>query len=213
MAGLSVTAPFKEVAFAVAGAASPLANRLEAVNTLVRRRGVWEGESTDVEGVVEALRGCGVDPRGQRAAVLGVGGAGRAAALGLALAGARVALVNRGVERGRDVADVYGLEFEPLADFDPSQFDLVVHATPLGRSPEDALPFAVDRLGPSATVVDLVYGEEATRLVAAATACGARAIDGREVLLRQAVPQFRAMTGHELPLELGRRTLGLAVAE
>jgi len=29
------------------------------------------------------------------------------------------------------------------------------------------------------------------------------------VLLYQAAPQFRAMTGRELPLELGRRVLGL----
>ena len=35
------------------------------------------------------------------------------------------------------------------------------------------------------------------------------AIDGREVLLYQAIPQFRAMTGNDLPVELARRVLGL----
>ncbi len=59
-------------------------------------------------------------------------------------------------------------------------------------------------------VVDLVYGEEPTRLVAEAARRGLTAVDGREVLLRQAAPQFRAMTGRELPIELGERALGLA---
>ncbi len=212
IAGLSVTTPYKEVAFALAGAASPLANRLESVNTLVRRRGVWEGESTDAEGVVAALRAHGVDLRERSAAVIGCGGAGRAAALGLALAGARVALVNRGVERGSEAARKLGLPFVTLADLDPARFDLFVHATPLGRGADDALPIDVDRLKPEAVVVDLVYGTGPTPLVAAVRARGRVAIDGREVLLLQAAPQFRAMTGQELPLALGRRVLGLEEA-
>ena len=36
------------------------------------------------------------------------------------------------------------------------------------------------------------------------------AIDGREVLLFQAIPQFRSMTGKELPMNLAREVLGLA---
>ena len=40
LSGLSITAPFKQAALAVAGAASPLAERIGAVNTLVRQGGV-----------------------------------------------------------------------------------------------------------------------------------------------------------------------------
>jgi 3-dehydroquinate dehydratase/shikimate dehydrogenase len=212
LGGLSITTPFKEVAFALAGAASPLADRLEAVNTLVERRGVWEGESTDAEGVVAALRARGLEPRGRAAAVVGCGGAGRAAALGLALAGARVALVNRGVERGSESAKRLGLPFVALADFDPGSFDLLVHATPLGRGGDDELPFDVGRLAGGSVVVDLVYDTAPTRLVETARSRGLVALDGREVLLHQALPQFRAMTGRELPVELGRRVLGIAEA-
>jgi len=207
--GLSVTAPHKDVAFAVSGATSPLAQQLQAVNTLTVRSEVWEGESTDAEGVVEALRARGVEPRGRRAAVVGCGGAGRAAALGLSLAGAEVALVNRGEERGLAAARALGLPFVALADLDPSRFDLFVHATPLGRAAADELPLPLGRLPAGCAVLDLVYGEAPTRLVAEAARRGLVAIDGREVLLRQALPQFRAMTGRELPLDVGRAALGL----
>lgn len=207
--GLSVTTPFKASAVAVAGALSPIAERLSVANTLVFRDGVWEGDSTDGEGVLLALGWHGVPIAGARVAVVGAGGAGRVAALALALAGASVTLVNRDEERGGAVAAGLALPFEPLAAFTPAGFDVIVQATALGRSAADALPFPVDELGPGVVVVELVYGAEPTPLARAARAAGAAVIDGREVLLGQALGQFRRMTGHELPLAVGRRALGL----
>ncbi|MEO8195827.1 MAG: type I 3-dehydroquinate dehydratase [Thermoanaerobaculia bacterium] len=222
LGGLSITTPHKEVAFAVAGATSPLSERLQAVNTLTPRRGVWEGESTDAYGVVEALRARGVEPRGRRIAVIGCGGAGRAAALGLAVAGAEVVLANRGPERGMAAARSLGLPFVPLAELFEERaagspagggFEVYVHATPLGRRNSDELPLPVARLAAGAVVVDLVYGETPTPLVAESRRRGLAAIDGREVLLYQAIPQFRAMTGQDLPVALAGQVLGLTAEE
>jgi 3-dehydroquinate dehydratase/shikimate dehydrogenase len=210
--GLSVTAPHKRAALAVAGAVSPLAESIGAANTLVLHDGVWEAEATDPAGVVGPLVERGIDLAGRTALVVGAGGAGRSAVVGLAQAGARVTLANRGVERGSEAAAALGVPFVPLADVDPAGFDLVIHATSLGRSPDDAPLLDVDRLRPGAVLVDLVYGEGPTALVTAARARGLVAVDGREVLLHQAVGQFRLMTGRDLPLDLGRRVLGLPPA-
>jgi 3-dehydroquinate dehydratase/shikimate dehydrogenase len=211
--GLSITAPHKTTALAVAGAESPLAGRIGAANTLVLRDGVWEAESTDPEGVVAPLHARGLEIAGRRAAVVGVGGGGRAAAVGLAKAGAQVTLFNRDRERGAKAADALGLPCLPLSDLAPAQFDLLVNATPLGRAPEakgEPLPFAVEALRPGAIVIDLVYREEGpTPLLAAAGLQGAVTVDGREVLLSQAQAQFRLMTGRDLPTPLARRLLGL----
>jgi shikimate 5-dehydrogenase len=38
-------------------------------------------------------------------------------------------------------------------------------------------------------------------------------VDGREVLLYQALEQFRLMTGRELPVPLARKALGLPAEE
>jgi 3-dehydroquinate dehydratase/shikimate dehydrogenase len=210
--GLSVTTPHKEAALAVAAAVSPRAERIGAANTLVWNGGVWEGESTDPDGVVLPLQERGIDLTSRRAAVVGTGGAGRSAAEGLAGAGARVTLVNRSIERGQRAATLLGLPFVPLDAFDPTQFDLLVNATSLGRKDGQALPFPVDRLGKDAVVIDLVYTEEPTPLLRAAAARGCVTIDGREVLLDQALGQFRMMTGREMPLHLARRILGLEPA-
>ncbi len=208
--GLSVTAPFKEAALAVAGAESPLAGLIGAANTLVWNQEVWEAEATDPDGVVLPLRDRGIAIEGLEAAVVGAGGAGRSAAEGLTKAGARVTIVNRDPERGQAAADRLKLPFLPLSDFDPSRYSLLVNATSLGRGHDDQLPFAVDRLIPGAVVIDLVYHmDRPTRLLEAAAARGAVAIDGREVLVDQARGQFRMMTGRDLPLNLARRVSGL----
>ena len=146
---------------------------------------------------------------GRKSAVVGCGGAGKAAAYGLELAGAGVTLVNRGRERGERAAEEMGLEFLPLADFDPADYEILIHATSLGHGPDDELPFAVDRVGREATVIDLVYGSTRTRLVRELRALGRRVFGGRSVLLYQAFSQFRLMTGKELEEPLAREILGL----
>ncbi|MFL6198725.1 MAG: type I 3-dehydroquinate dehydratase [Thermoanaerobaculia bacterium] len=208
--GLSVTAPYKEAALAVAGAESPRAGLIGAANTLVWNQEVWEAEATDPDGIVLPLRERGIAIQGRTAAVIGTGGAGRSAAAGLATAGARVMLVNRGAERGLQASSLLGLPFVPLSELDPSAFDILVNATSLGRGDGEALPFPVNGLRTGAVVIDMVYGDGPTPLLREAAARGAVTVDGREVLLGQAVGQFRMMTGRDLPRELVRRIVGLS---
>ncbi len=209
LVGLAVTAPFKEAALAVAAAASPLVEHVGAANTLLRRGELWEAENTDPEGVVAPLAARGVPVAGLRAVVIGAGGAGRAAAVGLANAGARVTVSNRDRERGLSVAHELGLPFVPLAELDASAYGLLVNATSLGREDGEPGPVSAATLPPGAVIVDLVYGRQPTLLAREARARGLVVVDGLEVLLAQAIPQFRILTGAELPLEVGRRAVGL----
>lgn len=210
LVGLSVTSPFKRVAVAVGGAVSPLAEWTGSANTLFRQEGIWQADSTDGIGVSEPIRHQGVGLEGRSVAIVGAGGAGRAAAAALRAEGASVTLVNRGSERGRKAAADLRLPFCTLEQFDPGPFDCLVNATPLGRGDDDELPFEPERLNSVAIVVDLVYRRSSpTRLVETTRASGRIAIDGREVLLYQAIPQFKLMTGHEMPEAESRELLGL----
>lgn len=202
--GLTVTGPHKEAALAAAGQVSRLAGWAGAANTLLRRNGCWRADTADAEGVLAALDARRVAVAGRQVAVVGCGGAGRAAAAGLKRAGAKVTLVNRGLERGRFAGQLLGLPFVPLSDFSPRAYPLVVHATPLRH----AAPFAVEDLHPDAVVVDLVYGSAPTPLMTAAAAGGGTAIDGREVLLIEARRQFQLMTGRRMPAGAARVWLG-----
>ena len=84
--GLSVTLPHKRAVAALVAERSPLAERLGAVNTLVRRQaGGWLGTNTDVEGFMAPLRAN--DWQGRRAVVLGCGGSALAVVAGLEMLG------------------------------------------------------------------------------------------------------------------------------
>ncbi|MGK4578959.1 type I 3-dehydroquinate dehydratase [Kitasatospora sp. HPMI-4] len=194
--GLTVTAPHKEDAVGLADRVAPSARGAGAANVLRQQDGRWYADTTDGAAVLHALAWAGVDPTGQRAAVVGCGGAGRAAALALHLAGASVTLVNRGRARGRQAAALTGLPFVPLAGFSARGYSLLVHATPLA----DRVPFRLAAAAPDTAVLDLVYRDGPTALAVSARSHGLPAIDGREVLIMEMREQFRLLTGRQMPL-------------
>ena len=214
LGGLSVTAPHKAAALAAASEAGELALRTRGANTLLPGPGgaaarPWRAESTDPEGVVGPLGRRGIDLPGRAAVVIGAGGAGRAAAAGLAAAGAEVALANRTESTGRAAAESCGVAFVPLRELQPADFDVVVNATSLGHRAGDPLPCDPASLRASAAAVELVYGGGPTPWSRALAERGVAVVDGREVLLHQGLSQFEAMTGKALPFEAGAAALGL----
>ncbi|HVQ96260.1 MAG TPA: type I 3-dehydroquinate dehydratase [Mycobacteriales bacterium] len=193
--GLTVMGPHKEAALALADAVTPTARAAGSANVLLRRGSRWLAETTDTDAVAAVLARADVRLAGRKVAVVGCGGAGRAAAVGLMRAGAETVLVNRGRDRGRAAAALLGLPFVPLAAFRPDGYSVVVHATPLC----DELPFPADRLPAGAVVVDLVYRPGPTALTAIARDLGLVTIDGWEVLETEVTRQFGLMTGRLLP--------------
>lgn len=199
---LTVSGPLKEAALAVADTASPAARASGCANALVHRDGGWHADTTDGDAVVSVLERAGVRLAGRRAAVVGCGGAGRAAAVALAAAGAHVTVVNRTPATGRAVARRLGLPFQPLASFAPAGAAVVVHATPACDEP----PFPLDRLtGGAAVVVELLCpaDDAGTPLIRAARRRGLVALGGPDILAAEAEQQFRLMTGRR-PVPVGR---------
>ena len=195
--GWAVSTPYKDRAATAATVAAPRVKRCGSANTLVLRPGAVLADTTDPDGVVGALTAAGVEIAGRTAVVQGTGGAGRAVAVGLDLAGANVRLRGRDDARTCQVADAIGVGWlrsgeAPLPD------SLLVNATPLGASQDDPLPFAEREVEGSAAVVDMVYGNHTPPLAAAA---GSRYVDGRAVLACQGFAQFAAFTGQLPPKE------------
>jgi len=205
--GMTVASPHKETALQTARMASPMASRAESANILVRNNGWWNADTTDPEVIYMASRERSIQVSQKRAAVIGCGGAGRAIASALVQSGAGVTLINRGAERGRHAAELLGLPFIPLPDFDADGYDIVVNATPVGRDSNEA-PFKLESLNDDAVVIDLVYGARITPLIANSVMREQIAIDGRDVLLAQVLCQFRMMTGKEMPATIALDTLG-----
>jgi shikimate dehydrogenase len=208
-AGLSLTMPLKEVALAVADAASPLATTLGAANTLIRRDGGWFAENTDAGGVCDALRGAGV-ARAETVAVLGAGGTARAAlAAARDLGASSVTVYARratAVDELRPVASALGLrvshvDFAAAAE---ATADVVISTVPAGAA--DPLATAL-RWPPATVLLDVLYHPWPTPLAAAAAAAGCRVVSGLDMLLGQAVRQFELFTGVPAPVVAMRAAL------
>jgi shikimate dehydrogenase len=208
--GANVTIPHKRAALALADEASVAARAIGAANTLTfAPDGTIAAENTDAPGLIAALER---PPRGMRALVLGAGGSARAAAWALREAGASEVLVwNRTPERAEALARDIGVR----AIRAPQPADLLVNCTavglePLQRSPTEPeglnqLGLAFDQVGEYSYVVDLVYREGSTQLLAAARAQDVPTLDGLEVLVAQGALSFELWTGRRAPIEVMRR--------
>ncbi len=97
-AGANVTVPHKQAALALADAPSEVAREIGAANTLVFAEGAIGAHNTDADGFLAALP---APPAGQRALVLGAGGAARAVVWALEREGAEVEVWNRTAGAGR----------------------------------------------------------------------------------------------------------------
>lgn len=206
-AGLNVTVPHKEAALALADEASEAARQIGAANTLSFRDGRIQAENTDAGGLIASLPG---SPRGTRALVLGAGGAARAVVWALAKAGAVVYVWNRTPKRAellfeglRDYVELGGWPVAAPAEVD---FGVLVNTTTVGLHGEDQLAeLSLERESlRGAVVVDMVYGERPSGLLAAAADVGAATVDGLEVLVQQGARSLQIWTGREPDLEVMR---------
>ncbi|HWH66618.1 MAG TPA: shikimate dehydrogenase [Gaiellales bacterium] len=200
LAGLNVTIPHKQATAATCDELSPEARRADSVNTVLMDGGRLRGETTDGQGMLDAIG----DLPGPGALVLGAGGAARAAVAALAGAGLAVTVSARRRGPAEQLAQALGATATDWPARDAPE--LIVNATPLGQSGEAArLPLDAALLD-GRVVCDLAYrGDGAeTGLIAAAREHGARAVDGLDVLVGQGALAFRLFTGAEPPIEIMR---------
>ena len=206
--GANVTMPHKRTIVPYLERLEGDAQRLGAVNTVVREGSSRVGYNTDGEGFLSALREeAGFEPAGKRALVLGAGGAARAVAFALADAGAVV-----GVAARRHLAALEVAMLHPaIAQYEwgkPATADLIVNATPV----REGLPLEHLSFGSGILAADLIYLPPETGFLRAARAAGATAVDGFGMLVHQAALSFRLWTGADAPIEVMARAARAAAA-
>jgi shikimate dehydrogenase len=207
--GLSVTMPHKADTAANVDELTPLARRLGAVNCVTNREGRLLGDSTDGAGMLESLRrGAGFDPAGRRCAVIGAGGAARAAVAALGDAGAsEVVVINRTADRARSAAALAGDAGRVGRPEDLGLVELVVHATSSGMAGGGG-ELTLGSQGPvdpfirsGQVVMDLVYVPALTPLLQLARDRGAVTVGGIGMLVHQAAIAIEHWTGLGAPVE------------
>ena len=231
--GLNLTVPHKLLAVDMVDVIDESAKGWGAVNTIrfegKDERGAWRplrefadvpgetrarGFNTDAEAIMRALReDLGLELSGARVLLLGVGGAGRTAALKLASGNvSELCLVNRTRSKAEAVANEIRERHPDVpatTGYPAERVDLVLNATSLGLKPGDPVPFDERQFSfrQARAVYDMIYRPAETALLKAAKAAGCRTANGLGMLLYQGVKALELWTGQPAPLEVMRQAL------
>ncbi len=211
--GMNVTVPYKSDVLTSLVAIDELAEKIGAVNTLVRTEGGYKGYNTDILGLYRAMSSEGIRLEGKEIILLGAGGVSRAVAILCAWKGAKkVYLLNRSIERAKAVAqevnNAFGKEcICPMEINDykkiPTGRYLAVQGTSVGLYPDADKAVIEDKefYEMIHTAYDLVYRPEMTKFMKLAEEAGAKTYNGLKMLLYQGIIAYELWNEAEISEE------------
>jgi len=222
--GVNVTIPYKERVVKYLDSLSAEASEVQAVNTIVNQDGHLIGHNTDIYGFSEPLKAFMSELEKENIAILGSGGAARAAiqALKNEFKPASIFIVARNEAKSKSLKEDFkrrnkSLKLETLNIADAETVEklrdckLIINATPVGSAKpsarkEDLIP--AEKLWTKNHIAyDLVYNPLQTPFLKGAKEAGAKTISGLEMLVYQGAKSFELWTGKQMPIELIRNTL------
>lgn len=197
--GLSVTTPHKQTVMEHLDWVNPPAQEIGAVNTILVTPDRLVGFNTDATGFIGPLIGNLKFCNGRRAAIIGAGGAARAAIWALQILNASITIFARNIDKAQSLAESFGVNCEPLESATFGDYDLVVNTTPLGSGAYiDQSPVTAEQLSGVRIAYDLIYNPADTRFLREARKAGCDTIGGLEMLVAQAKIQFELWTGQKV---------------
>ena len=189
--GLNVTIPYKKEVLQYLDEIDPLALRLGAVNTIVKKGGKLFGYNSDYYGFLSLVQRTRIEPPNKKVLVLGSGGASVTVRAVLEDLGAQVVLISRSgednytnLDRHRDAA-------------------LIVNTTPVGMYPHNgSAPLSLEGFTALEGVLDLIYNPARTQLLMECEKYGIPGFNGLWMLVAQAKQSAQWFLDRELPESL-----------
>lgn len=183
--GLNVTIPYKKDVIPYLSQLSPVAKRLGAVNTIVRRQdGSLIGHNTDYFGFRYLVERSGLTVRGKKVLVLGSGGASNTAVAVLQELGAQVVIISRSGENNYQNLHLH------------QDASVIVNTTPVGMYPNTGIsPIDLNLFPQLEGVLDAIYNPARTQILLDAEKRGLVAMNGLWMLVAQAKESAEWFTG------------------
>lgn len=186
--GINVTIPYKKDVLPYLDEIDPLALRLGAVNTIVRRGGKLFGYNSDYYGFRSMVLRTRIDVSGKKVLVLGSGGASVTVRAVLEDLGAKVVIVSRSGENNYDNLHLH------------RDAAVIVNTTPVGMYPNNGVsPLDIRQFPELEGVLDLIYNPARTQLLLDCERCGIPGFNGLWMLVAQAKQSAEWFLDTQLP--------------
>lgn len=183
--GINVTIPYKQTVIPYCGILSPIAKRLNSVNTITVKDGLLCGDNTDYAGFLYLLKTGGITLQGKKVLILGSGGSSHTVQAVCMDEGAREIVI---------VSRTGKVNYENL--YLQSDADVIINTTPVGMYPNNGKSLVDLKLFPSLeAVADIIYNPQRTALLLQAEKLGLKHINGMPMLAAQAKYSSELFTG------------------
>ena len=193
--GINVTIPYKKEVIPFLDELSPVAQRMGAVNTIIRRPdGSLFGHNTDYFGFSSMVKQSEISVADKKVLVLGSGGASNTAVKVLEDMGAQVVIISRTGENNYDNLYLH------------KDASVIVNTTPVGMYPNTGVsPIVLSSFPKLEGVLDMIYNPARTKLLMDATEAGLPCANGLWMLVAQAKEAAEYFCGRSLPDDLIER--------
>ena len=182
--GLNVTMPYKQAVMPYLDTLTPVAEKICAVNTIIRKDGRLIGSNTDHKGFQTMVQKSGLSPAGKKCLVLGSGGASKVVQSVLTSMDAQTVVISRTGENN----------YENISRH--ADAAIIVNATPVGMYPNTGVsPVDLTQFPHLEGVLDVIYNPARTQLLMDAERRGIVAMNGLWMLISQAIEASSLMTG------------------
>lgn len=180
--GLNITNPYKEEIIPYLDELSVEAKEIGAVNCVKVINGKTIGYNTDTYGFSQSIKPF-LEPKHNKALVLGTGGASKAVAHALKKIGVEVYFVTSSLKKDNNT-----FFYTELNNFIFDAFKLIVNTTPLGLYPNISKSpgISYEYITPEHLCYDLIYNPEETLFLKHAKQRGALTVNGYSMLQLQA---------------------------
>ena len=186
--GINVTIPYKKEVLQYLDEIDPLALRLGAVNTIVKRNGKLFGYNSDYYGFRSMVLKTRIDVAGKKVLVLGSGGASVTVQAVLEDLGARVIIISRTGENNYGNLSLH------------RDASMIVNTTPLGMYPNNgASALELSNFPELEGVLDLIYNPARTQLLLDCEKYGIPGFNGLWMLVAQAKQSAEWFLDTQLP--------------
>jgi shikimate dehydrogenase len=208
--GFNITIPYKQRIIPFIDIIDPLAQKVNAVNTIKKAGNSWYGYNTDLYGFLLPIQN--LMQNFKSALVVGAGGAANAVCFALADATVveNITIANRTPENATVLKErlnrFYDLQINIIGlDQEVSEkYDLIVNTTSVGMGKtSDKNSYDISSCYHDKTIVyDLIYNPKETLFLQIARSKKLKVINGLDMLIGQAAKSFFIWTGQEFPMRL-----------